>query len=59
MADTNRGMEGVLCDHCQTRPAEWFGPDPFIAEICEDDPDVMNPDTYWCEDCFMERKDEI
>jgi len=54
-------MSGVVepgtCDHCgRVKPNLELMPDPYIAEIFPED---ENEESWWCDECYLERQDAI
>ena len=48
--------EECECCSCGKRKACEWRKNPFVAEVWPED---ENPEQWWCEDCWQERKDDI
>lgn len=54
--ENDAGVTVCECDQCgRERPCVLAG-DPFVDEIL---PGRQNPESWWCRDCFVRRKDDI
>ena len=48
------GTDGAKCDRCgEVKEVEWL-PDPFINDVYDEE-DL----SYWCEECYSDRADEV
>lgn len=47
------------CSRCGEEKECEFIKDPFIKEVCSDDPDFNCEPLWWCEKCADERRDDI
>jgi hypothetical protein len=46
----------TTCDHCGEVKECELKVDPFIDEVFPED---ENPASWWCDDCYSDRKDDV
>lgn len=44
------------CDLCGNRRTVILAPDPYLDEVYPESP---NPELWWCQECYSDRKDEV
>jgi len=45
----------IECDHCHPVKMCVYASDPYISEVRERETEL----SYWCDDCYSSRHDEV